>query len=76
MAAGVAAKHAINLHMIVDLFENDTNNLKREENAYQSRHVKSFTFNTLISPHMIKATVWASMRKKTYNVEVSTYIIK
>lgn len=65
----MAGRHAINLTLIIDLFKNDNNNLKRGENALQSGHIESFAFHTYSYP-IIKAKVWASMRKKTYNVEV------
>lgn len=64
------AKRIVSFAAIAELFANDQQQLKRGENALQSGHIRSMTINSEIEPILLKGEVFASMKKKTYKVEV------
>ena len=67
----MAANHAIKFYIIAKLFKNDEQQLRRGENSYTSNHVKKMNFYGDVNPAVIRGEVHASMKKKTYAVEVN-----
>ncbi|XP_018573228.1 uncharacterized protein LOC108912481 [Anoplophora glabripennis] len=67
----MTTNHAIKFFAIAKLFKNDEKQLRRGENAYTSGHVKKMFFHREVQPAIIKGSVQASMKKRTYTVEVS-----
>ncbi|KAG5865772.1 hypothetical protein JTB14_004149 [Gonioctena quinquepunctata] len=57
--------------MIADFFKDAINQLERGENAYKRGNVKSMVFDREVKPKILKGTVSASMKKRTYSIEVS-----
>ena len=65
----MALKHVLRLSSINEFFTNDNKIIKNGENALESNHVKKMQFEA--SFMIIKGEIYASMKDKTYNVEVS-----
>ena len=53
---------------IVNFFSGETKLIERAENALQSNHLLSFTYDGTVG--LISATVQPSMKKGTYSVKV------
>jgi len=66
----MALKHVLKLSSIVEFFDNDNKIIKKGENALESNHVKKMQFDADFMT--IRGEIHASMKEKTYNVEVST----
>lgn len=67
----MAEKHVIKFHFIAKFFGNSTRHLARGENSYTSGHVEKFTFIGSVRPIIMKGLVKASMKKRSYAVEIS-----
>lgn len=56
--------------IIAEFFKDNMKQLQRGENSYNSGHVKSLIFDSKVSPALLKGRVQASMKNKTYQVDV------
>lgn len=63
--------HAIKFYLIARHFKENEKQLERGENAYTSGHIKAMYFNPEVVPAHLQGEVHASMKKRTYNVQVS-----
>lgn len=61
-------KHLIKLSVIMELFKEEPKLVSRAENAVESGHVSSFTFDNSLK--IIRGKIHASMKDKLYQVEV------
>lgn len=68
----MAAKHVLKFSSINEFFANDNKMIKRGENAVESNHVLQMQFDAELM--ILKGKVQASMKDKTYNVNVSLII--
>lgn len=59
----------ITFYQIVEFFKDEPNCIKKGENAFNSKHVDWVGYNAEIKT--LKGKVLASMKKVTYDVEVS-----
>jgi len=59
---------ALSFTSIVNFFSGETKLVERAENALQSNHLLSFTYDGTVG--LISATVQPSMKKGTYSVKV------
>jgi len=59
---------ALSFTSIVNFFSGETKLIERAENALQSNHLLSFTYDGTVG--LISATVQPSMKKGTYSVKV------
>ena len=58
----------ISLSAIAEFFKDELKLIEKGENAFESNHVMSFTFDAVSG--MIRGRVQASMKKKVYEAEV------
>ena len=58
---------AVTIVSLVSFFAEEKRSIERSENHYRSDHVESFAYADAV----IKGTVHASMKNKSYNVMVS-----
>lgn len=61
----------ITIYSIFQAFKDNSKQIMRGENAYKSGHVKKMRFSSATQPATISGEVQASMRNKTYLIEVS-----
>lgn len=66
----MSSKHVISFSSIAEFFKNDTGQLQRGENSYESGNITKMFFNSEVTPAILKGEVKASMKNKTYTVEV------
>ncbi|XP_072399541.1 uncharacterized protein [Diabrotica undecimpunctata] len=64
----MASKHVLKISSITEFFSNDNKIIQKGENALESNHVKKMLFDPDLL--IIKGEVFASMKDKTYNVEI------
>lgn len=64
----MSGNHVIKLSAIVHYFKDEEKLISRGENAVESGHVENMIFDSEI--RILKGSVHASMRDKTYKVEV------
>lgn len=65
----MSSKHVLKLSNINEFFSNDNKVIKKGENALESNHVKKMLFDADLM--VIRGEIHASMKDRTYNVEVS-----
>ncbi|KAK4882607.1 hypothetical protein RN001_005926 [Aquatica leii] len=65
----MAEKHVIKISAIISFFKDDEKLIARGENALESGHLNSTTFDADLS--ILRGSVHASMRDRQYSVEVS-----
>lgn len=69
----MASKHVLKICNIIEYFEDDNKMIKRGENALESNHVKRMQFDADLL--IIRGNIHASMKDKTYNVEVGLSLL-
>lgn len=70
----MARKSVIKFHHMVAFFEDGNKLIQKGENACESNHVKSLSYNS--DKKTIHGYVEASMKDKAYEVEVCSNIYK
>lgn len=68
----MSSRHIIKISSIVDFFEDEKKMVTRGENALESNHVKMMQFDADLM--IIMGEIHASMKDKTYKVQVGRYI--
>jgi uncharacterized Zn finger protein len=62
--------HAIPFAIIAAFFRDNNQQLQRGEIGYRDGHVLKMTYDGTVQPALVKGVVQASMKKKSYEVEV------
>ncbi|KAJ3618935.1 hypothetical protein MTP99_005733 [Tenebrio molitor] len=63
--------HAIPFAIIAAFFRDNNQQLQRGEIGYRDGHVLKMTYDGTVQPALVKGVVQASMKKKSYEVEIS-----
>jgi hypothetical protein len=67
---GNMTSHAIPFAIIAAFFRDNNQQLQRGEIGYRDGHVLKMTYDGTVQPALVKGVVQASMKKKSYEVEV------